>query len=440
MADDENDDEDVSWLDAAAKAAGFCVTPPEHRFDPALDSASLQSRLEELASLQHAAAVGDDHDDADDDLPVDLKLPFRDADLLRAYSDEPCETLVITFGGLTQGFPGQLTPGSAQFEFVGALRRIGCRHALFARDPMQSWYIRRHAPDEEGEKDPFASLMRMLRQEIASQRPTRVVIIGASMGGYAAIRAGIGLCAHLVIGFGPQVFLHPEQRRHLQLPWHVMDSPLEGLRRDAGAVGIQNLEWNSLTSIARAAELAASAATTHEPTSVGSSSAMTWPRTRIVLHVGGKSDLFEARLLQEAVETARKPRPSARDTATAHMDMGASSREAMGDVTTRRCLSVEIHHHRRHGHNVAFQMREDGFLEPLLRAHLAPLGAARGSDILDSVAHVVASDNNGDAAPQVAGSRPAASREKRLALVRRANSGQSVWMAREEKRQKQDVE
>ena len=228
MADDEEDD-DHTWLDAAAKAAGFCVTPPEHRFNPALDSASLQARLAELASLQHAAI----EDDASDIL-VDLTRPFCDADLMRAYADEPCETLVITFGGLTQGFPGQLTPGQAQFEFVGALRRIGCMHALFARDPMQSWYMRQHALEIQ---DPFASLIQLLQHEIATQRPSRVVVIGASMGGYAAIRAGISLRAHLVIGFGPQVFLHPEQRRHLQLPWHVMDSPLEALRRDAGAVG-----------------------------------------------------------------------------------------------------------------------------------------------------------------------------------------------------------
>eukprot|EP00966_Prymnesium_polylepis_P010469 241593-Prymnesium_polylepis.1 len=72
-------------------------------------------------------------------------------------------------------------------------------------------------------------------------------------------------------------------------------------------------------------------------------------------------------------------------------------------------------------------LREDGFLEPIIRAHLAPLAAAQPNDAVGSVASLVASDNNNEAPPVVAGARPAATREQRMEVVRRANAGLSNW-------------
>lgn len=452
MAISDNDEDEDAWLAAAAEAAGFDTTPPaQYVFDPQLDSASLRACLEDLASLHHESAASNA---ASTDAVADLTQPFDiDATLLRAYDESPCQTLVITFGGLTQGFPGQPTPGCAQYEFVGALRRIGVAHALFVRDPMQSWYLRRLRGDNEA-ADPFASVVALLRRELAFLRPARVVTIGASMGGYAAIRAAVMLNAHLAVAFGPQVFLHPDERRHLKLPWQVMDSPLEGLHRDAAAVGIHHLERQSLATLlsdhvaagggrraggvaagaaptALAAPAVAGAATVVKPAASATlASAAPTPKalpseiaqTRIAMHVGGRSDLLEARLLQEAVSR------------------GASSLSGASGVAG----SVEVHHHQRHGHNLAFQMRAEGFLEPLLRAHLAPLGCMRQTPsgerqtsgelegTVGSVTSVVASDNRGDVAPEVAGSRRAATREERFELVRRANAGHSNWLARAE--------
>ena len=394
MMSASSDDDDDSWLENAAEAAGFCVTPPEHRFSPELDADSICTHLAELARLQHAALNLDGCEAHE--CGKDLTQPFTDSDLLRVYADTPCTTLVITFGGLTQGYPGLPTPGHAQFEFVGAFRRMGVAHALFLRDPLQSWYMRRAS---QSLPDPYASLTDLLRREVATLRPARVVTIGASMGGYAAIRAAVDLGAQLAVAFGPQVFLHPDQRRHLQLPWQVMDAPLEGLRRDASAAGIEHLEHHSLTALM---------GTDRTTRSGARQSPM-----RIAIHCGGRSDLFEATLLQRAVGTA--------------VQQESLSSSLGSDVAQ---LDVHVHFHRRHGHNLAFQMRADGFLEPLLRAHLAPLGALLASSAVTSVAAVVASDNNGEAPPDVSGARQALSREERLEVVRRANAGQSSWLAR----------
>lgn len=422
MADDDDFDA-AEWFEEA----GFSATPPRYKFDPALDVESLRAHLKELAHLQHAGAGM-----ASDGFTADLAQPFSEQrDLLRAYvGDGPCETLVITFGGLTQGFPGQPTPGEAQFEFVGALRRIGITHSLFVRDPLQSWYMRSWSswsstPREES--DPFEALISLLRHELAvlKHKPSRLVTIGASMGGYAAVRAALELGAELAIGFGPQIFLHPEERRHLRLPWAVMDSPLEALHRNAAAVGICDLENHSLAALVRAAALEpceAARAASHEPMpradtmeALTDATSATRPArtpersvTAIVLHVGGKSDLLEARLLHEAACDAQ----------------GRSTK-------SRYDCTVTVHMHRRYGHNLAFQMRANGFLEPLLRAHLEPLHAAPNSAVIASVASIVASDNAGEQPCVVAGSRPVESREERLNKVRLANAGESLWLARE---------
>ena len=102
--------------------------------------------------------------------------------------------------------------------------------------------------------------------------------------------------------------------------------------------------------------------------------------------------------------------------------------------SSERACSVSVHYHRRHGHNLAFSMRGDGYLEPLLRAHLAPLRAApEGTGGVYSVESVVASDNAGGlaSADMIGGLRPALSAEERMEKTRKANAGESLWLARE---------
>ena len=81
--------------------------------------------------------------------------------------------------------------------------------------------------------DCYDPLIALLRVEIAALQPKHIVTVGASMGGYAAIRAGVMLGATTAIAFGPQVILAPCERRLLGLPLGVMDPPLEALQREA---------------------------------------------------------------------------------------------------------------------------------------------------------------------------------------------------------------
>ena len=230
---DEQDDVD-SWLEAA----GFVTTPPREDSNDALDLESLRTRLNELArSAEHSPSPPSPVEPKVRVRHADLRVLFAESEALRrSYAVGVCDTLVITFGGLTEGFPGVQTPGVAQHEFVGSCKRIGVTHALFVRDLLQSWYIRHAAPPS---KDAFDSVLRLLRHEIGALRPSRIVVFGASMGGYAAIRAGVALGADLVVAFGPQVFVDPEQRRMLALPLGVMDPPLEALQRNAEGEGIR---------------------------------------------------------------------------------------------------------------------------------------------------------------------------------------------------------
>ena len=152
-------DDEVDWLEAASEvleAAGFVRTPPEPDHDLTLDMEALHASLLELQSdLKSAPELQDFMTSAPEPLldaagtscdssRRELSAPFTDATLRRAYADCPCETLVITFGGLTAaGNAKVLTPGVAQHELVGSCSRLGVKHALFVRDLLQSWYLRR---------------------------------------------------------------------------------------------------------------------------------------------------------------------------------------------------------------------------------------------------------------------------------------------------------
>ena len=129
-------DDEVDWLEAASEvleAAGFVRTPPEPDHDLTLDMEALHASLLELQSdLKSAPELQDfmtsapepllDKEGAScDSSRRELSAPFADATLRRAYADCPCETLVITFGGLTAaGNAKVLTPGVAQHELVGS--------------------------------------------------------------------------------------------------------------------------------------------------------------------------------------------------------------------------------------------------------------------------------------------------------------------------------
>ena len=101
-------------------------------------------------------------------------------------------------------------------------------------DPLNRWYLRRCTAEQRGSPHgPYAALVAALEKEIAICRPSRIVTIGASAGGYAAIRAGLALHASAVLAFSPQVFLEPAQRSALELPPMFFDEQLRALHADA---------------------------------------------------------------------------------------------------------------------------------------------------------------------------------------------------------------
>ncbi|KOO27292.1 aspartyl asparaginyl beta-hydroxylase [Chrysochromulina tobinii] len=209
------------------------------------------------------------------------------AAVLRHYMDDrahSCETMVIAFGGLQQHIGGGHSGGMPPHEFVRSCTKAGARYALFVRDASRSWYCRGLGDGAFGDAaagDTFESMVAGLRAEIDRLAPARVVTIGSSMGGYAAIRAGIALNADRAVAFSPQVLLHPDERRGAALEPMHFDELLSWLRLAASAEGFA---MRSLVEAVREA-----------PPSIF---------TAVEVHVGASEhgDVYEAERLQAAVD------------------------------------------------------------------------------------------------------------------------------------------
>lgn len=171
----------------------------------------------------------------------------------RGAAEGACDTMVIAFGGLQQRVGGGHGGGVPPYEFVRSCQRAGARHALFVRDPTRSWYLRGVSGDDGGASDvggvagarlraaggswSFGGMVSALRAEVRRLRPRRVVTIGSSMGGYAAVRAGIELGVDLAIAFSPQVLVDPTARTQAALGSMHFDDLLSWLRVVGGVEG-----------------------------------------------------------------------------------------------------------------------------------------------------------------------------------------------------------
>ena len=162
--------------------------------------------------------------------------------IARSWEDEtgigvrppPGCTLVLAFAGADARIPGAVPGGVPAHEFVKALRGARADAAIFIRDAGRSWYLR--GVGESGHD--FNSVCESLRAEIEAIRPRRLVTLGCSMGGYAALRAAIALGADAAVAFAPQVIIDPHVRRCLQLPRMGFDDLLEALAAVASDEGI----------------------------------------------------------------------------------------------------------------------------------------------------------------------------------------------------------
>ena len=293
-------------------------------------------------------------------------LPFDEAQHSLSTVDERdgvCRTLWVSFCSLTESgqvlsmspvsctaSPSEVNNASC-YEFVGAARRAGISHALFLRDPLQAWYLRGlDAPST----DPFASTLAVVTRAIERLKPSRVVCIGSSLGGYAAVRCGLALGdlhdgtveSVDVLSFAPQVFIDPWERVALNLPLMSFERALDRLKVAATAL---QFSLHSLVRLA-ADHAAAQAAHAERAAAYGGEEALLRPRVHLALHVGAQapSDVREARLFEMSV--------AALHAAYLH-------------------LSVGVHVHECSGHCVAADLRArgelDGIVSSLLKTEMS---------------------------------------------------------------------
>jgi hypothetical protein len=111
-------------------------------------------------------------------------------------------TLLVLFGGIAGGVSIPV------FEFFRVSDGYPSKR-VFLRDPRRSWY----QLGIPGIGDSAANVKSMLDETVARSGAERVVMAGASAGGYAAMLFGAWCDADETIAFSPQTFIDSENRR-----------------------------------------------------------------------------------------------------------------------------------------------------------------------------------------------------------------------------------
>lgn len=128
--------------------------------------------------------------------------------------DKNSKNLIITFGGIKEGI------GMPVFEFYNSFVGLSC-DKVFIKDVNQAWY---HKGINKNVNDIFM-IKNLLESIIKRKSYNKVLLIGNSMGGYAAILFGILLNVDNVIAFSPQTFLNRINRlRYRDKRWSVQIS------------------------------------------------------------------------------------------------------------------------------------------------------------------------------------------------------------------------
>lgn len=110
--------------------------------------------------------------------------------------DRGSDALLVSFGGFHEGF-----------TFVGLAARLGV-DGVFLRDQRLDWYL----GGVRGIGDDMAAVCAFLRGVISIRPRRRVVCIGQSSGGYAALRFALEIGPDAVIAFAPQTRPMTESR------------------------------------------------------------------------------------------------------------------------------------------------------------------------------------------------------------------------------------
>ncbi|MFI4977186.1 MAG: alpha/beta fold hydrolase [Solirubrobacterales bacterium] len=118
---------------------------------------------------------------------------------VRLDMDSDVRTLLLAVGGMN------LEERELVFEFLSATEEFPVKR-LFVRDPRQAWY--HCGMPQHGWT--LASVVDSLRELIARHDVDRLVVVGSSSGGYAALVFGTLLGADTVLCFAPQTVLDLE--------------------------------------------------------------------------------------------------------------------------------------------------------------------------------------------------------------------------------------
>jgi hypothetical protein len=113
--------------------------------------------------------------------------------------DAPSTTLLLAFGGIRGGL------GVPVFEFFGVSAELEAKR-MFVRDLRQSWYHRGLSGHTKGIDD----TARLLQEHLDRAGVERLVVVGNSAGGYAALLLGTMLGADVSLCFGPQTLVDPD--------------------------------------------------------------------------------------------------------------------------------------------------------------------------------------------------------------------------------------
>src|SRR5687768_14352695 len=131
----------------------------------------------------------------------DALLARPDAHVVLDLATES-STLLVLFGGIAGGVSMPV------FEFFRLTSGFPAKKA-FLRDPRRSWY----QLGIPGVADSPADVRAFLSAAIARASVERVVMVGASAGGFASLLFGSSCGADEVIAFSPQTFVDAENRR-----------------------------------------------------------------------------------------------------------------------------------------------------------------------------------------------------------------------------------
>lgn len=117
----------------------------------------------------------------------------------------PSAPLIVSFGFVSWDSP-------PRFDFFGRTKKLEALtqqplNRILLRDPLNAWY-QRGVP---GLGDSVDEVAKQLRSLIAKANPSKVITLGQSMGGYAAILFGQLLGVDQILAFGPLSFLDSER-------------------------------------------------------------------------------------------------------------------------------------------------------------------------------------------------------------------------------------